>query len=142
MEGAEELGFDLTSLLVQVTSFLVLIVLLYFAVYRPVMRRINKRSQEAKESAKRMEKELLVKIEQGMDRYIGEVEKQRQEIVEQVKQVEEANRQKAQGENEEALEAIINKARTEIGHQRDIAIGEIRREFNDLTKPEEEKKVD
>ncbi len=142
MEGAEELGFNLTSLLVQVISFLVFLVLLYFAVYRPIMRRINKRSQEAKENAERMEKELLIKIEQGMDRYIGEVEKQRQEIINQVKQAEETNRQKAQEENEKALEVIINRARTEIGRERDVAIGEIRREFDDLTKPEEEKRVD
>jgi len=132
MEGTENLGFNLSALLIQIISFLVLLVLLYFAVYRPIMRRINKRSQETKGKAEQLEKELLTKTGQGIDSYIGEVKKQRQEIIDRVKQVEEEARQKAQGENERALEAIINRARAEIGRERDEAIGEVRQEYDNL----------
>ena len=132
MEGTESMGFTLPSLLIQVISFLVLIGLLYFAAYRPIMRRVNKRSQEAKEKEEHLEKELLTKTEHGFDKYISEAKKQRQEIINQVKQVEEEARQKAQGENEKALEAIINRARTEIGRERDEAIGEVRQEYDNL----------
>ncbi len=42
-------------------------------------------------------------------------------------------------ESGEDLEVIINKARAEIRQERDQAIGDIRKEFSRLTKPEEEK---
>lgn len=132
MGGTENLGFNLSALLIQIISFLVLLGLLYFAAYRPIMRRVKKRSQEAKGKAEQLEKGLLTKTGQEMDRYIGEAKKQRQKIIDQVRKVEEATRQKAQGENERALEAIINRARAEIGRERDDAIGEVRQEYDNL----------
>ena len=58
MEGTENLGFNMPALLIQIISFLVLLGLLYFAAYRPIMRRVNKRSQAAKVKAEQLEKEL------------------------------------------------------------------------------------
>jgi F-type H+-transporting ATPase subunit b len=135
MEGTENLGFNLPALLIQIISFLVILGLLYFAAYRPIMRRANKRLQEAKDKEEQLEKELLNNTEQGIDRYTGEAKKQRQEIINRIKQVEEEARQKAQGENERTLEAIINKARAEIGRERDEAIGEVRQEYNNIFIP-------
>jgi len=65
--------------------------------------------------------------------YVTEAKKRRQKLMNYTKQTEKRMSQITQEEFKEDLEAIITRARVEIGRERDDAIGEIRREFADLT---------
>lgn len=132
MESAENLGFNLPALLLQVVSFLVLLGLLYFAAYRPIMRRINKRSQEAKENTEQIVRELSGETERRMAKYISEANKRIQNLRNKLEQNESMTRQRVRDENSKALESIVRKARVKIGKERDDAIREVHQEYDDL----------
>jgi len=50
MEGIAGLGINLPTLLAQVVNVAILLVVLYFVAYKPVMRMLDERSNRVKES--------------------------------------------------------------------------------------------
>ena len=132
MEG---LGINLPVLLTQIVTFIILLVILRFVAYKPLMRILDERSQRIKESMEQAEsiKEQSARAEEEVRKQLEEASREGQERIARAVRAGEEVKQKAQAEARQEAEALIDRARTEIQRERDDAIGEVRREFADLT---------
>ena len=132
MEG---LGISLPTLLAQIINFAILLGLMYLVAYRPIMRMFDERSRKIKESMEQTEfiKAQAAGAEEEAEKRIEAASREGQELVARAVQTGEGVRQQAQQEAKQDAESLINRARTEIQRERDEAIGELRKEFADLT---------
>lgn len=135
MEGLASLGINLPMLVAQIVNFVVLFGLLYLVAYKPLMRMLDERSNKIKESMEQTEyiKLQAVRAEQEVEKRIAEAGREGQKIVNRAVKAGEEARRKAQGVARQDAEVLIAKARVEIQRERDEAVGELRKEFADLT---------
>lgn len=141
MEG---LGIDLSVLVSQIISFLILFGLLYLVAYKPLMRMLDERSRRIKESMDQTDqiKEQAEMAEKETAKRIEDASKEGQKLVERAVQAGEEMKLKAKEDAKKEAETLISRARTEIERERDDAIGEMRKEFADLTILAAEKVID
>ena len=141
MEG---LGISLPTLLAQIINFAILLVLMYLVAYKPIMRMFDERSRKIKESIEQTEsiKEQAAHAEEEAEKRIEAAGKEGQELVARAVRTGEEVRQQTQQEAKRDAELLIARARTEIQRERDEAIGELRKEFADLTIKAAEKVID
>ncbi len=132
MEG---LGISLPILLTQVVTFIILLVILRFVAYKPIMRMLDERSKRVKESMEQAEavKEQSSRAEEEVKKQLEAASREGQERITRAVKAGEEVKQKAQADARQEAEALINRARGEIQQERDDAITEVRREFADLT---------
>ncbi len=131
----DKLGISLPVLLTQVVTFIILLVILRFVAYKPIMRMLDERSKRVKESMEQAEsiKEQSARAEEEVKKQLEEAGREGQERIARAVKAGEGVKQKAQAEAKQEAEALVDRARTEIQRERDEAIGEVRREFADLT---------
>ncbi len=132
MEG---LGINLQGFIAQAINFVILFVLLSVVAYKPIMKMLNERSEKIRESLEQSDKvkEQALHAEEELKKQLEEARKQGQEIIAQASRTGEEIRQRAQQDARKDAEALLARARAEIQRERDDAIGEMRREFADLT---------
>ena len=131
----DALGINLPTLLTQVVTFIILLVILRFVAYKPIMRMLDERSRRVKESMEQAEsvKEQSARAEEELKKQLGEASREGQERIARAVKAGEEVKQKAQEEARKEAETLLGRARAEIQRERDEAIGEVRREFADLT---------
>ncbi len=134
-EGLQKLGVSVPTLLTQVVSFIILLVILRFVAYKPIMRMLDERSKRVKESLEQAEavKEQSARTEEELKKQLEGAGRESQERIARAVKAGEEVKQKAQEEAKSEAEVLLGRARTEIQRERDDAIGEVRREFADLT---------
>ena len=144
MEGLESLGISVPTLIAQIVNFSLLFGLLYLFAYKPVMKMLDERSRQVKESVKQTEdiKEQAACAEEEARKRIEDAGKEGQDVVARAVRTGEEVRQQAQQEARQEAESLIVRARSEIQHERDDAIDELRTEFADLTIQAAEKVID
>lgn len=135
MEGLSSLGINVPTLIAQIINVVILLALLRLVAYKPIMRMLDERSRRIKESMEQTEqiKEQAAKAEQETASRIEEAGKEAQGIIGQAVQAGEEAKQKAREDAHKEGEKLITRARAEIDRERDEAIGELRKEFADLT---------
>ncbi len=135
MGGFAQLGINLPMLLAQIVNFIILFGLLYLVAYKPIMRMLDRRSQKVRESVEQAEamKAKTSRADDEIKKQLEGASKEGQERIARAVQVGEELKQKAQQEAKQTAEALIARARSEIQKERDEAIGELRKEFADLT---------
>ena len=135
MEGIGELGINWATLLAQVVNVGILFVLLYFAAYKPLMRMLDERSRRVKESMENAEaiKQQLTHTEETVKKQIETASRKGQERINRAVAVGEEIKVKSREEAKQEAETLIDRARSEIQHERDEAIQGVRKEFVDLT---------
>ena len=135
MGGLSDLGINLPVLIAQIVNFAILLGLLYLVAYKPIMRMLDERSRRIKESMEQAEamKEKTALADEEIKKQIETASKEGQERVARAVRIGEDMKQKAQGEAKQEAEALLDRARVEIQQERDDAIGELRKEFADLT---------
>ncbi len=144
MEGLAGLGINMPTLLAQIVNVVILLVVLYFVAYKPVMRMLDERSKRIKDSMAQADdiKEQAARTEQEVKKQLEAASKEGQKRIAQAVQAGEEIREKSkQGARQEA-EALITRARSGIQRERDEAIGELRKEVADLTIAAAEKVID
>jgi F-type H+-transporting ATPase subunit b len=144
MEGLAGLGINVPTLLAQVVNVVILLVVLYFVAYKPVMRMLDDRSKRIKDSMEEADaiKEQFALTEEEMKKQLAVASKEGQERIDRsVKAGEEIKEKARQGARQEA-EALITRARNEIKQERDEAISELRKEVADITIAAAEKVID
>jgi F-type H+-transporting ATPase subunit b len=131
----EGLGINLPVLLTQVVTFIILLLILRFVAYKPLMRMLDERSHRIKESMEQAEaiKEQSARAEEEVKKQLEVASKEGQERIARAVKAGEEVKQKAQSEARQEAETLLDRARAEIQRERDEAIGEVRREFADLT---------
>ncbi len=141
MEG---LGINLPTLLAQIVNFVILLGLLYLVAYKPIIRMFDERSRKIKESMEQTEfiEEQAAHAEEEVKKQLEAAGRQGQEIIGRAAKTGEEVRRSAQQQAEQEVESLLARARTEIQRERDEAIGELRKEFADLTILAAEKVID
>jgi F-type H+-transporting ATPase subunit b len=130
-----KLGINTPVLITQVVTFVILLVLLRFVAYKPIMRMLDERSKRVRESMEQAEsvKEQSARAEEEVKKQLEVASREGQERIARAVKAGEEVKQKAQEEARQEAEALLNRARAEIQRERDEAVGEVRREFADLT---------
>ncbi len=135
MGGFASLGINLPLLVVFVVNFIVLLVMLRLFLYKPVMKVLDertKRTKEAMELAEATKKEY----EQAKGEVQKQIEKGRQEaqaIITQAMQVGERLKEESRQETAKQTQVMIDRARSELEAERDKIVGDLRREFVDIS---------
>lgn len=144
MEELGRLGINFASLLTQIVTFVILLVVLRFTAYKPLMRMLDERSRRIKESVDYTEqvKEQAAHAEEEVKKRLEEAGKEGQELISKAARTGEEIRKKAAEEAKPEAEALIARARQEIERERDDAIAELRKEFTDLTITAAEKVIE
>ena len=132
MEG---LGISVPTLITQIVTFIILLVLLRFVAYKPIMRMLDERSRRVKESMEQAEalKAQSAKGEEELKKQLEAASREGQERIARAVRAGEEVKQKAQEDAKKEAESLITRARAEIKKERDDAVSEVRREFADLT---------
>ena len=141
MEG---LGINLSTLIAQIVSFLVLFGLLYFFAYKPILRMFDERSQRIKDSVEQAEKvkEEAAASEEENQKKLEAAAKEGQEAIARAMRAGDEARQRAQHEAQVEAAGLVEKARQEIQRERDEVVSELREEFADLTVTAAEKVIE
>jgi F-type H+-transporting ATPase subunit b len=116
-------------------TFIILLVVLRFVAYKPIMRMLDERSRRVKESMEQAEslKTQSVKAEEELKKQLEAASREGQERIARAVKAGEEVKQKAQEDAKKEAGNLITRARAEIQRERDDAITEVRREFADLT---------
>ncbi|HET6477460.1 MAG TPA: F0F1 ATP synthase subunit B [Dehalococcoidales bacterium] len=144
MEGLAGLGINVPTLLAQIVNVVILLVVLYFVAYKPVMRMLDERSKRVKDSMEQADaiKEQAAQAEEEVKKQLDIASKEGQKRIEQAVQAGEGIKEKAKQSARQEAETLITRARNEIQRERDGAISELRREVADLTIAAAEKVID
>ena len=129
------LGIKVWTLAAQIVNFLILLLLLYFFAYKPVLKMLDERSRKIKESMEEVQKvkEQSAQTEEEFKKKIEAAGKEGQEMIARAMRTGEEARQRAQAEAKQEAQSLVEKARAEIQLERNETIGELRQEFADLT---------
>ena len=135
MGGFASLGINLPLVVVFTVNFIVLLIMLRLFLYKPVIKVLDertKRTREAMELAEATKKEY----EQAKGEVQKQIEKGRQEaqaILTQAMQVGERLKEESRTEATKQAQVIIDRTRSELEAERDRIIGDLRREFVDIS---------
>ncbi len=129
------LGINVWFLAAQIVNFLILLLILYFFAYKPVMKMLDERSRKIKDSMTEVQKvkEQAAQTEEEFKKKIEAASKEGQEVIARAMRTGEEARQRAQLEAKQEAQGLVEKARVEIQRERDETISELRQEFADLT---------
>jgi F-type H+-transporting ATPase subunit b len=129
------LGIEIWTLAAQIVAFLILLLILYFFAYKPVLKMLDERSRKIKESMEEVQKvkEQAAQTEEEFKKKVEAANKEGQELIARAMRTGEEARQRAQLEAKQEAQVLVEKARVEIQRERDETIGELRQEFADLT---------
>lgn len=135
MEGIGELGINASTLITQIITVIILLVLLRFVAYKPLMRMMDERSNRVKASMEQAEavKAQSAKAEEELKKQLEQASREGQERIARAVKAGEEVKQKAQEDARQEAEKLLNRARSEIRRERDEAVNDVRREFADLT---------
>ena len=128
------LGFHLPSLIAYGVNFLLLVGILYFVGYKPILRMLDERQsriRESLETADRVRQEAAQQ-QQELQRQLEAARQEGQQMMAQARESADRFRQEEQERAGEAVEQMLTRARAEIQRERDGAIEEVRRHFADL----------
>jgi F-type H+-transporting ATPase subunit b len=135
MGGFASLGINLPLLVVFIVNFIILLVMLRLFLYQPVMKVLDeraKKTRDAMELAEATKKEY----EQAKGEVQKQIEKGRQEaqaIITQAMQVGERLKGESREEAAKQVQVMIDRARSELETERDKIVGDLRREFVDIS---------
>ena len=129
------LGINVWFLATQIVNFLILLLILYFFAYKPVMKMLDERSRKIRESMDEVQKvkDQAAQTEEEFKKKIEAASKEGQEVIARAMRTGEEARQRAQLEAKQEAQGLVEKARVEIQRERDETISELRQEFADLT---------
>jgi F-type H+-transporting ATPase subunit b len=135
MGGFASLGINLSLLVVFIVNFIILLVMLRLFLYEPVMKVLDERTRRTREA---MELAEATKKEYGQakEEVQKQIEKGRQEgqaIIAQALQTGERLKEESRAEAAKQAQVIIDRTRLELEAERDKIIGDLRREFVDIS---------
>ncbi|MGZ3592953.1 MAG: F0F1 ATP synthase subunit B [Thermodesulfobacteriota bacterium] len=135
MAGFASLGINLPLLVVFIVNFIILFVLLRLFLFKPVLKMLDertKRTKDAMELAEVTKKEF----EQAKVEVQKQIEKGRQEaqaIIAQAMQVGERLKEESRQEATKRAQVIVDRTRAELEAERDKIVGDLRREFVNIS---------
>jgi F-type H+-transporting ATPase subunit b len=132
--GITELGVNLPSLIAYVLNFVILLGILVFFAYKPLLRVLDQRSERIRESLEAAEQAQAsaASSEAAVQEQLNEARREGQQLLEQAREASERFRGEEMDRARQEAEAFVERARSEIQRERDAAIEEVRANFGDL----------
>jgi F-type H+-transporting ATPase subunit b len=132
MEG---LGISIPIVLAQIVGFLILLAILYFFAFKPILKMLDERPRKIRESLEEGDKVRAeaAKAEEEFKKRLEIAGKEGQEVIARAVRSGEEARQRAEKDAKQEAQVLVEKARVEIKQEREAAIGDLRQEFADLT---------
>lgn len=134
-QAVEALGLNLPQLIAQVANFIVLLVILRFTLYKPILGMLDERRKRiseglnAAESARAEASAAQANLQSQME----QARRDGQEIIANSQAIATRLQAEAREQSSRDRETALERARVEIQQERDRAIAELRREFADIT---------
>ena len=130
-----DIGINLPVLVAQTVNFVVLLTILKIFVYKPVLNMLDQRRARIEEglNAAQRGQESAAEAEKTAQAELETARREGQTIVQNAQQVAQRLQEEGRAAAAQQTEAMLERARSEIGLERDQAIAELRREFADLT---------
>ncbi len=135
MGGFASLGINPSLLFVFVINFIVLYFLLRIFLYKPVLKMLDERAKRTKEGMELAEA-TKEEYEQAKAEVQKQIEKGRQEaqtIIAQAMQVGERLKEESRQEATKQAQVIVDRTRAELEAERDKIVGNLRREFVNIS---------
>jgi F-type H+-transporting ATPase subunit b len=129
------LGINLPTLVAFLVNFTVLYILLRLTLFGPIMKNLDERrnrianSLQTAENVQRQAAESQRTVQEQLD----QARRDGQQLIAQAQQASARVQEEGRAATQREQEQILARARIEIQLERDAAIGELRREFADLT---------
>lgn len=129
------LGINVPTLVAFLVNFTVLYLLLRATLFGPVMKNLEERRRRIAESLQTAEnvQRQAVESQRVVQQQLDEARREGQQLITQAQQASTRIQEDARLAAQSEQERILARARTEIQLERDSAIGDLRREFADLT---------
>jgi len=134
MEILDQFGVDIRLLIAQMVNFAILLVVLKFVLYKPVLKMLEDRKQriiEAEENANSIEKRLE-KIEAEREKVMSKVSQEATQILEEATKNASDIIAESHVKAAEDIKLLISKAKDQIAQDRENMRSEIRSELADL----------
>lgn len=135
MELLDSLGISWQGLVVQLVNFGILLFLLGKFAYRPIMRMLDERSAKIREGLEKSEQaeKRAADIDMEAKKALEEARKEGQALIAQATETANKHGETLKEQAKKEADALIERARAEIQLERDQAIGQLRKEFADIT---------
>lgn len=134
MELLQKLGIDWRLLIAQLVNFLILAILLYKLLYKPILGILENRKEKIEKGLKDAEK-LGEELERTKELQVREVNKAKIEargIIENAQKLAEMSGQEIKGKTKREVEKLITAARTQILDEKEKMMAEARKEIASL----------
>ena len=130
----EALGINLAGLLTHLISFVILVGLLTYLLYKPVLRVLDQRSERIRESleASQRAQEEAARSQEEMQQQLESARAEGQQMIAQAREVADRFREEELARAREEIAAERTRAEANIQRERDAAIEDLRREFAGL----------
>ena len=142
-DAIEALGINGPQLLAQMANFVVLLVILRFTLYKPILGMLDKRKQRIAEGLGAADKarDEAAAAQERIEEQIQQARKDGQEVVANAQQIAARIQQDARDQAERDRETLAERARQEIQLERDRAVADLRAEFAAITVSAAEKVI-
>jgi len=130
----EALGINLSGLITQIVSFLILFGILYALLYKPILRALDQRSsriRESLETAERVQQDAE-RSQEDMRKQVETARTEGQAMIAQAREVADRFREEELSKAREEIATERTRAEAAIQRERDAAVEELRREFAGL----------
>lgn len=142
-KAVEALGLNLPQLIAQVANFFVLLLILRFTLYKPILKMLAERKQKIAEglNAAEIARAEAASAQANIQAQLDTARKEGQEIVAGAQTIATRIQAEAREQSARDRETALERARTEIQLERDRAIADLRSEFADITVSAAEKVI-
>ena len=129
-----QLGVNLPTLLVYVVNFSILLGVLYFFAYKPLLRAMDQRTTRISESlaAADRARDEAASSRSAIEEQLNESRREGQRLLDQAREAAERYREEEMVRARQEADSFVERARTDILRERDAALDEVRVSFGDL----------
>lgn len=130
----EALGIDPALLISQIVNFLLLLLVLRFLLYKPILNMLQERREKIKEGlqyAERVKEEMTAEREKHQ-KELEEARRKAEEAIAQASRISEKEREKIVAEAQEEAHRILEQARAEIEYERRQAMIDLQEQAVEL----------
>lgn len=130
----EALGIDPALLISQIVDFLLLLLVLRFLLYKPILNMLQERREKIKEGlqyAERVKEEMTAEREKHQ-KELEEARRKAEEAIAQASRISEKEREKIVAEAQEEAHRILEQARGEIEYERRQAMIDLQEQAVEL----------
>ena len=134
MELISKLGIDWKLLIAQIINFFILLAILYYYVYKPVLAALEKRSKCIEESLKHAEQteKKMKEMEQLREEKIRAAEKEVGRLIEDARSDAERIKKEITDSAHVQSEGLMRQARAQIAEEKEKLVADLKQEITEI----------